>query len=251
MNIRFSQRPSLANVSETLQNQQELYNQKHLILHHKELNKENKDKLTNELLQVDYSTLDFLYFNFLKQKISTHFGKKKVYPQISRIGPDTTCWKLSDTDRIDYYEKGLKEISEGKLAVILLASEILFHKDHQYESMATKNLDLPSKSNILEVMIQKVKALANQAIKKYGKNYIGNREPILQCIMTSETENDNIYTSQELENFYGYSSTYVFPQSDLPLFSKEGKIILKSDTEIHKFPNGDGGIFTAIRYVFI
>ena len=178
------------------------------------------------------------------------YGAKMEYPSISRLSPTITCWKLNEENSSNYYDKGQKEISEGKLAVILLASEIFFDKNLQYETLATKTLNIPSKTNILNMMIQKVKCLARKAVKKYGKNYNGKREPILLCIMTSETENDNIYTSQELENFYGYSSTYVFPQSDLPLFSKEGKIILKSETDIHKFPNGDGGIFTAIRYIF-
>lgn len=74
-------------------------------------------------------------------------------------------------------------------------------------------------------MIEKVKFLAEKAVKKFGKNFDGQRESILLCIMTSETENDKIYNLLEDEQFYGYTSTYVFPQSDLPLFSKEGKIL--------------------------
>lgn len=96
-------------------------------------------------------------------------------------------------------------------------------------------------------MIQKVKKLAEKAVAKYGKNYKENRDPILLLIMTSETENDIVYEELEDNQFFGYQSTYVFPQSDLPVFSKDGRILLKSKFQIHKMANGDGGIFQGIR----
>lgn len=58
----------------------------------------------------------------------------------------------------------------------------------------------------------------------------------------------------EADGFYNYSGSFLFSQvltqitqKDLPAFSDKGKITMSSEKSIYIFPNGQGGVFPAMK----
>lgn len=97
---------------------------------------------------------------------------------------------------------------------MIIASDFI-RIGNDIETIATKKLNIPSKKNLLRIWIEKVKYLGAKALEEFGKHYPGNRNPIPIYIMTSEKENDQVYDAMENANFFGYSTSYVFPQVNL------------------------------------
>jgi len=66
--------------------------------------------------------------------------------------------------------------------------------------------------------------------------------------MTSNENNEDTISFLEEHNFFGYPKEYVvfFKQGELPLISKEGKILLDKNKTIKEASNGNGGIFNSM-----
>jgi UDP-N-acetylglucosamine pyrophosphorylase len=100
------------------------------------------------------------------------------------------------------------------VAIVIIASDFI-RLENIIESIALKKMNIPSGKNLLRIWVEKIKYLGLKALEEYGKKFKGDRDPIPIYIMTSENENDKVYDSMENSNFFGYSTSYVFPQVKL------------------------------------
>lgn len=140
------------------------------------------------------------------------------------------------------------------MAVIIIASDFLV-TPNGIETIATKKLNIPSQKTLLRIWIEKIKRLARKSVEEFGKHFKGSHDAIPIFVMTTEKENDLIFEAMKQEDFYGYGTTYVFPQvrsphitqKVLPAFSQNGLIQMGAKDRIELFPNGSGGIFQALR----
>jgi UTP--glucose-1-phosphate uridylyltransferase len=68
-------------------------------------------------------------------------------------------------------------------------------------------------------------------------------------IMTSEHTREPTVQFLSDRNYFGLESSqvFVFEQAMMPCFSPEGKIILETPTRIARAPDGNGGLFRALR----
>ena len=91
----------------------EKYGQDHLLNQYNNLNNEKKEILLNQILNIDFNQINNLY-NQTKEKIK--MGQDKIEP-IKYIEKEN----LKNEEK-EYYEKiGVKEIKEGKFAVVTMA----------------------------------------------------------------------------------------------------------------------------------
>lgn len=75
-------------------------------------------------------------------------------------------------------------------------------------------------------------------------NFISDR-----YIMTSEHTREPTVQFLSDRNYFGLESSqvFVFEQAMMPCFSPDGKIILETPTRIARAPDGNGGLFRALR----
>lgn len=89
------------------------YNQEHLLSQYNKLDNENKEKLLNQILNINFEQINKLY-NQTKEEIK--LGEDKIEP-IKYIDKET----LSIEEKNYYSELGIKEIKDGKLGVVTMA----------------------------------------------------------------------------------------------------------------------------------
>tara|TARA_B110000285_G_C15064094_1_gene584085 strand:+ start:601 stop:870 length:270 start_codon:yes stop_codon:yes gene_type:complete len=68
-------------------------------------------------------------------------------------------------------------------------------------------------------------------------------------IMTSSVNHEETYGFFKSNNFFGgnESSFVFFSQSSLPAVDPDGKIIMRTQSEIQLAPNGNGALFDSIK----
>lgn len=103
----------------------------------------------------------------------------------------------------------------------------------------TYRLDVYGKGKYLfEILAENLK----EANKKY--NVI-----IPWYIMTSKENHEETVSFLEKNNYFGYSKNNVilFKQSELPLISTEGKLLINKDNKIKEASDGNGGTYSSLR----
>ncbi|CAM9783772.1 unnamed protein product, partial [Ectocarpus fasciculatus] len=106
------------------------------------------------------------------------------------------------------------------------------------------DIGLPSKKSIFQLHIERILKVRQLCPKEDG-----SLPSIPVYIMTSDLNHQIIIDFFKANNFFG------FPESDLFFFeqalelclSKDGKIIVESPTSLSLAPDGNGGLFTALK----
>eukprot|EP00948_MAST-09A_sp_MAST-9A-sp1_P004288 g4288.t1 len=86
-------------------------------------------------------------------------------------------------------------------------------------------------------------------ITRLEKNAGGKVGTISIIIMTSPSNHEETFAHFEENNFFGrpQESFQFFKQNMLPCFTKDGKIMLESAGRVAMAPDGNGGLYTAMR----
>ena len=89
------------------------YNQEHLLAFYDKLTQEKKEKLVNQILNINFEQINKLYEN----------TKKPIEKDEAKIEPITYIDKnnISDVEREHYKNLGIEEIKKGKLAAVTMA----------------------------------------------------------------------------------------------------------------------------------
>lgn len=150
------------------------------------------------------------------------------------VVPDSTV----ATTETSEWTVGMEKITSGETAVVLLSggqgSRLGFaHPKGMY------NIGLPSNKTLFQIQAENILRL---------KELSGNNASIPFYIMTGE---DTLVETREFfasNNYFGLPAEDVkfFPQGTLPCMTLEGKIMLKTTSEIAKAPNGNGGLYEAL-----
>lgn len=114
---------------------------------------------------------------------------------------------------------------------------------------------LPSKKSIFQLhfeKIMKVKQLAQRKLSQQGGDEDGKELPdlsIMVYIMTSDINDTQIREFFATNNYFNYpkEDIYFFQQGLEPCIDFDGKMILDSKTSLSMAPDGNGGIYKAMR----
>ena len=205
------------------------FGQEHLLSQYEKLSKENKVKLLDEILTLDFNEVNELY---KKVNNTVDFGSSKIEPI-----EYTDKSAMSKEELAHYNEIGLKAIKEGKLAAVTMAGGQGTRLGHNGPK-GTFDLGLDSHKPIFEILCDTLK----DAEKKYGTY-------VMWYIMTSNENNDATVKFFEEHSYFGYPKEKIifFKQGELPMIDTKGKVLLGENGLIKKAADGHGGIFLSMK----
>ena len=205
------------------------YNQEHILNNYKNLSQENKEKLLNQILTIDFSQIVELYES-TKKEIS--FANDKIEPI------DYVDKSALSTEELEKYNKlGENEIRQGKYAVVTMAGGQGTRLGHNGPK-GTFKLGLENDKSIFEILADSLK----ENNEKYGVT-------IPWYIMTSRENNEQTESFFKENNYFSYDPTAIvfFKQGELPMCSEEGKLLIDENGLIKEAADGHGGIFESMR----
>ncbi|XP_008487541.1 UDP-N-acetylhexosamine pyrophosphorylase-like protein 1 [Diaphorina citri] len=217
-------------------------NQQHLLKYWDEINDEEKSILLNEIKQLNIPEACeyFKSANTYSRQAEAQCDSsmKPVPSELYGSAQDTSSDILKS-----YREIGLQEISEGHVGVILLAGGQGTRIGVPYPKGMYK-VGLPSDKSLFQIQAERIMKLESLAFEQTGKKSI-----ITWFIMTSESTMEPTKNFFEENKYFGLQKDNVifFEQGVLPCFTFDGKIIMDSKFKIAKAPDGNGGIYIALK----
>ena len=205
------------------------YNQEHLISFYDELNKEEKEKLVNQICDLDFEQILKLYDDSMTDEEIDEKDITALDYVIKR--------KLSDNQLKELKEIGEDVIRSGKYAVVTLAGGQGSRLGYRGPK-GTYELEFePHKRSLFELMCEQL----YKAYEKYGVF-------INWYIMTSTENYSQTKNYFRMKNFFNYPEENIkfFTQSNLPLIDINKKLMLEEMYKIRVGANGNGDVFNSM-----
>lgn len=214
--------------------------QSHLLQFWEELNQEERANFLEQLQTICFDATNELFCRAIKslepcQKLDE---RMKAIPE-TQFESEESC----DTETLEKYRQiGLREIGEGRVAVLLMAGGQGSRLGVSYPK-GMYSVDLPSGKSLFRLQAERIRRLqflAERQAKKSGR--------IPWYIMTSGPTNQATRQYLEKHKYFGLEADDVilFEQSLLPCFSMNGKILLEDKNKVALAPDGNGGIYGAL-----
>lgn len=214
---------SLEEVKEKLKK----YGQEHLLLSYERLNDAGKEKLLEQIENINFEECKEL-FELTKQ--TKKFDDVKLEPL-----KVTDASKLTDEEITKITRLGEKIIKNGKYAVVMMAGGQGTRLGHNGPK-GTFDFGLASHKTIFEVFADKFKEV---------ERVFGVTVP--WYIMTSRDNNKQTTDFFEKNNYFGYKGIKTFfNQKELPMMDESGKLVLDENGLVKEAANGHGGVYEAL-----
>lgn len=218
------------------------FNQEHLLRFWDDISDQEKSALFKDILELD---LPEVTSYFAKSMNSLNANRETLDSKIQPIpGEVFESLCTSTKEKLEQYElRGLKEISEGRVAVLLMAGGQGTRLGVNYPK-GMYDVGLPSHSTLFRLQALRIRRLQELAEEKFKK-----RGQIAWYIMTSEATHDSTLAYFEKNDYFGLKKENLkaFKQEMLPCFNFDGKIILDEKHRISKAPDGNGGLYRALK----
>ncbi len=204
------------------------YGQEHILCRYEYLDDERKEKIINQIKNIDFDSLIDL-FNVTNKSI------KKLEGNVTNID-FVDKEKLTKEEYETYYNIGKKEIEQGKYAVLTMAGG----QGTRLGCVAPKGtfkIGGGIEKSLFEVLSETIKE---------AKNKFNARIP--WYIMTSRENNSATEKFFEKNDFFGmpYEDVKFFKQGELPMLDFNGKLILDETGIIKLASDGHGGVFESL-----
>ncbi|CAG7721651.1 unnamed protein product [Allacma fusca] len=228
---------------ETLRERLAQYGQEHLLQFWETLTPEEQKELFRDIDELNLEEVTRYYGNAGMNKNNEQ--QEKLDDRLQPIPTDIHGAVVrTDSDRLKLYEKeGLKQISHGKVAVLLLAGGQGTRLGVSYPK-GMYDVGLPSRKTLYQLQAERIRRLENLAESTTG--HLGH---IPWYIMTSEHTKEPTLEFFESHGYFGLKkqNLVVFEQGMLPAFTFDGRIILEKKNKVSKAPDGNGGLYRALR----
>jgi UDP-N-acetylglucosamine/UDP-N-acetylgalactosamine diphosphorylase len=219
------------------------FSQEHLIQFWDELSEADQEVLDHEIKQIDF------------EEITSHYSRVKstIAEEAEEIDSAMKpvpyelkgSFAHSSAEQLEEYNlEGLKAISEGQVACLLMAGGQGTRLGVSYPK-GMYSVKLQSDKTLYQIQAERLLRLEHLAVK----NFPGTSGKITWYIMTSE--HTQIMTGDffKSNDFFGLQSSQIqfFEQGMLPCLTNEGKLILDAKNKISKAPDGNGGLYKALN----
>jgi UDP-N-acetylglucosamine/UDP-N-acetylgalactosamine diphosphorylase len=211
------------------------FGQEHVLDFWDELSDDEKHLLYSDVSSIHLQTLTDV-FNRTMEASKTSGTKKD-----DRLEPfpedKIAAVARSSPDQLDEWRSvGLRLISEGKVAVLLLAGGQGTRLGVDYPK-GMYSVGLPSGKTLYQLQAERIKKLEELAEEREGQG------KITWYIMTSEHTGEKTKEFFKDHNYFGLdrNNLVLFEQAMQPSLTHEGKLILDQKWKISRAPDGNGG----------
>ncbi|KNE98232.1 hypothetical protein PSTG_08502 [Puccinia striiformis f. sp. tritici PST-78] len=225
---------------ENLRKNYEDAGQGHLFTFWEELNEEEKKELTHQLSSIDPNRVNQIF------KQSTIKPEEEEDKVVLEPPPKESLESIIDVnqpeikDKISKWESiGFQSIKDQKIAILLLAGG----QGTRLGSSDPKgcyDIGLPSHKSLFQIQAEKIIRL---------QDLVGGIAIIPWYIMTSGPTRKPTQDYFIKMNYFGLKKENVifFEQGVLPALTPEGKMFLETRSRVCVAPDGNGGIYAALR----
>jgi len=218
------------------------YDQEHIIKFWEKLNEKERKNLLEDVHEVNIPVVVEM-FNRAVEIMNSE--QCKLDDKMNPIPAEIYGAKSrSPIDLVVKYEQiGLENISHGKVGVLLMAGGQGTRLGVNYPK-GIFDIGLPSHKSLYRVQGERIRRLINLSSKQYG-----SCKGLPWFIMTSEHTMEPTCKYFKENDYFGLDENQIFffEQYMLPAFTFDGKIIMESRHKISKSPDGNGGIYKALR----
>jgi len=215
-------------------------NQGHVFQFVEDLNSEEKKTFYNQLDEIDVSKLK----EFRQHALDTDAEMKDSMSANYSSIPGVSIASSSDSDKKRWEENGMRLISEGKVAVLVLAGG----QGSRLGSSDPKgmyDIKLPSHKSLFQFQGEKISRLQSLVAKRFSKDSV----IIPWYVMTSpatHTQTEGFFVKH---NYFGLKKENIlfFQQGVLPAMTPEGKVVMESKSKVFVAPDGNGGLYRALK----
>ncbi|KAG5876435.1 hypothetical protein JTB14_008428 [Gonioctena quinquepunctata] len=216
--------------------------QSHLLQFWDDLGEEEKEQFLQQLNTIKFDEVSRLFENAqasLTEEVTKLDSKMKPIPSDKFESEEGVNSDLLE----DYRKEGLEEISNSHVAVLLMAGGQGTRLGVSYPK-GMYSVGLPSGKTLFQIQAERIRrviSLAEQQTGKTGK--------ICWYIMTSGPTNETTKNFLRENDYFGLKEEDVklFQQGLLPCFDFDGKIFLEDKNSVALAPDGNGGIYRALR----
>lgn len=202
------------------------FGQEQLLLKYDTMTKEEKERLLDQILAIDFEQILNLYENTKKQ---IELGEDKIEP-IAYVDKA----KLKEEEKAHYQSVGEEAIRQGKLGFITMAG-----------GQGTRLGHKGPKGTFTLIENKTLFQLICETLKEGSNKY----ETIIPWyIMTSRENHNQTVEFFEKNHYFEYPKEAIsfFKQGELPMISVDGKILVEKNGFVKEAADGHGGIFEAI-----
>lgn len=217
-------------------------NQAQLLHFYEDLDDEEKHKLLAQLSTINFSEVNQLFKNAME---SLNEQGVKLDSKMKPVPSHTfESEEGINSDLLAQYRKmGLEEISKGHVAVLLMAGGQGTRLGVNYPK-GMYSVGLPSGKTLFQIQAERIKK-----VMSLSKQQTGTAGKIVWYIMTSGPTNTTTEKFLRNNDYFGLNKNDVvqFQQGLLPCFDFDGKIFLEDKKTVALAPDGNGGIYRALK----
>merc|ERR1712025_1115614 len=227
---------------DTLRSKLTAAGQEHLLQFWEELNTDEKQALYNGLSELD---LDEVLEYFQRTVAEMSSAGEKLDDKMQPL-TESQCGSMAQsTDRelAQYESLSLEEISKSHVGILLLAGGQGTRLGTSYPK-GMYDVGLPSNKTLFQLQAERIRSLETLAEKTTGV-----KGAITWYIMTSASTIQPTLDFFAKNQYFGLKkdNVVVFQQGTLPCFTFEGKMILGAKHKLSIAPDGNGGLYRALR----
>lgn len=204
------------------------YGQEHLLNRYKYLDDEKKEKIINQIKNIDFDQTVEL-FNIATKSIKRPDGEITSIEYVDKS-------KLSKDEYDKYYEIGKRRIEDGKYAVVTMAGG----QGTRLGYIAPKGT-FKIGGGVEKTLFEALSDTIKEARTKFNAQ-------IPWYIMTSRENNNATEKFFEKNDFFGlpYEDVKFFKQGELPMLDTNGKLMLDETGLVKLAADGHGGVFESL-----
>ncbi|KAH9795545.1 UDP-N-acetylglucosamine diphosphorylase 1 [Citrus sinensis] len=208
-----------------------------------ELSPDERDHLVKDIERLDLPRVDRIIRCSLR---SQGLPVAAIEPVPERSV--STVEERTMDERERWWKMGLKAISDGKLAVLLLSGG----QGTRLGSSDPKgcvNIGLPSGKSLFQLQAERILCVQRLAAQVTSEGGGSGSAAIHWYIMTSPFTDDATRKYFEGHKYFGLESDQVtfFQQGTIPCVSKDGRFIMETPYKVAKAPDGNGGVYSALK----